>query len=205
MPFDLKADFEKFVDYYESSFRLFDQTLYDLCGNNPKHDKLDLINAKLWLIGRGLSSGVERHIKKKPGESALGKLAGHLLQHHKEVDLLICQLQGLKERLGLEALKTIVLAHGKFCSLVSRIAQKRQCGLSPPSIFITMRLSCRFSINLPMGKLAAVGKLGENGTRNLSKCSRPQREAMAITTGTCCASGSYTVNFGSFPIWQLCG
>ncbi len=34
--------------------------LYELCGNNPYHQKKDVVLAKIWLIGRGYAAAIER-------------------------------------------------------------------------------------------------------------------------------------------------
>ena len=34
--------------------------LYDLCKNNPTHDKLEIVIAKIWLIGRSYAAAIER-------------------------------------------------------------------------------------------------------------------------------------------------
>ncbi len=41
------------------------QALYDLCHRNPKHDRDDVITAKIWLIGRAYSAAIERRRETK--------------------------------------------------------------------------------------------------------------------------------------------
>jgi hypothetical protein len=39
---------------------LGNQVLYDLCSEHPRHDRADVIIAKVWLIGRSYSAAIER-------------------------------------------------------------------------------------------------------------------------------------------------
>jgi hypothetical protein len=111
------------VDYYEKESSLLDRTLYRLCEEHPCHTDIGAVNAKLWLIGRGFSTGVERQIKSSgvPG-SSLEKMAVHLRKNGNAVDQIIQDLRQLKEPLDLEKLQSVVAEHGKFCRLASRIA-----------------------------------------------------------------------------------
>ena len=49
-------DFAKKESYWD----LGNQTLYDLCQINPKHETYEVIISKLWLIGRAYSTAIER-------------------------------------------------------------------------------------------------------------------------------------------------
>ena len=44
----------------QSAWDLGNQTLYDLCRKHPDHRSVDVIVAKMWLIGRSYASSIER-------------------------------------------------------------------------------------------------------------------------------------------------
>jgi hypothetical protein len=125
MSLDL-LDYRRCVASHQREGVLLDRTLYALCDEHPQHTDPGAINAKLWLVGRGFATGVERQIKSSNSQgSSLGKLAAHLLANGREVDKTIKELRHLAEPLDANKLSTIVSAHGRYCDLVSRIARKK--------------------------------------------------------------------------------
>src|SRR5579871_4932592 len=65
LPFDSERYLE-LVKRYDSIVRLLDQTIYDLCAAHPDHKSAASVHAKVWIIARTLSSGLERAIKSEP-------------------------------------------------------------------------------------------------------------------------------------------
>src|SRR5262245_54011223 len=49
--------------------------LYDICAKYPKHDRDDVIVAKIWLIGRSYAAAIERR-------SEVGEFRGDLFYSH---------------------------------------------------------------------------------------------------------------------------
>ncbi len=134
--FDIK-DLERSSRGYQSDWALFDNTLYGLCQENPAHSDRGAVNAKLWLIGRGMATGIERHVKASGGMgSSLDKVAGFLHTNHHAVDSLVQRVRQLKEPLDLEKLAEVVSAHGRFCQLVSQLAQRDQVLVSFASKYL---------------------------------------------------------------------
>ncbi len=124
MTFSLVSDYGAHVEEYRSNWDVFDKTLYTLCDKHTSHADLGATNAKLWLIGRALATGVERHVPKSKGQgSSLDKMAAHLHRNSREADELIQRLRAISEPLDSSKLADIVGLHGKFCKLVSRIAR----------------------------------------------------------------------------------
>jgi len=63
MAISLDKKFREMRRFSEQHGNLLDQTLYDLCKRHPNHTDIGEIAAKLWLIGRGFATGVERQIR----------------------------------------------------------------------------------------------------------------------------------------------
>jgi hypothetical protein len=109
------------------SIRVWDfanKVLYDLCKQNPDHNRDDVIIAKIWLIGRTYAAAIERRrksggilgdafyekkvapmIRKSPIDAWLNALhAGSsddlalTLETHKNVMDLFCKISGLEKR-----------------------------------------------------------------------------------------------------------
>jgi hypothetical protein len=120
------ADYLESVDSYKREGRLLDDTLYQLCYEHPGHTDPGVVNAKLWLIGRGFATGVERHIPStgKQG-SSLGKMTVHLLRNAYAVDQIVRRLRQLHEPLDTGKLQVVITQHGKFCRIASRIARSK--------------------------------------------------------------------------------
>ena len=56
----LNARFVKSALERQSAWDLGNQTLYDLCRKHPDHRSVNVIVAKMWLIGRSYASSIER-------------------------------------------------------------------------------------------------------------------------------------------------
>ena len=65
----LNARFVKSALERQSAWDLGNQTLYDLCRKHPDHRSVDVIVAKMWLIGRSYASSIER---RRDSQSAKG-------------------------------------------------------------------------------------------------------------------------------------
>jgi hypothetical protein len=125
------------VKYHEREGMLLDRTLYQLCAEHPRHDTIGAVNAKLWLIGRGFATGIERHVRSFGTQgSSLGRVAEHLLRHRVEVDEIVQQLRELAEPIDVETLSKVVALHGQFCKLVSRIANGKKVLVSFASKYL---------------------------------------------------------------------
>lgn len=65
----LNVRFVKSVLDRQSAWDLGNQTLYNLCLKHPDHRSVDVIVAKMWLIGRSYASSIER---RRDSQSAKG-------------------------------------------------------------------------------------------------------------------------------------
>jgi hypothetical protein len=124
---DIRKAFLACAKYHKEQGELIDRILYTLCVNYPDHKAIGEINAKLWLIGRGFATGIERQIRSSGTQgSSLSKLAEHLLRNRTEIDAIIASLRQLSEPLDLDKLPGIVQEHGKFCRILSGITKHRK-------------------------------------------------------------------------------
>jgi hypothetical protein len=110
---------------------MLENTLYDLCRRHPSHAERAASNAKLWLIGRGFATGIERQIKSRGGQgSSMNILCEHVHRNHSTVDAVVGLLSGIAEPLNEDKLHDIAIAHGQFCRLLRPVLRK---GVSPRS------------------------------------------------------------------------
>src|SRR5437899_11357794 len=54
----LRVDVDYAID--NTVWNLGNDVLYDLCRNHPKHRRVEVVAAKVWLIGRSYATGLER-------------------------------------------------------------------------------------------------------------------------------------------------
>jgi hypothetical protein len=108
-------------DFKEESELLY-RTLRQLCTEYPGHGEMKEVYAKVWLIGRGYATQIERKVKSEntPG-SALSKVAKHILASGVEIDSLLRQLPDREERLTREVVQSILRVHGQFSNLLKSI------------------------------------------------------------------------------------
>jgi hypothetical protein len=108
------------------NWAVLEGTLYRLCREYPGHADRAGANAKLWLIGRGLVTGIERQIAATGGQgSTMLALCGHVHANHEQVDEIIGRIREINEPLNPENLRTIVKAHGSFSRLLQPVLRER--------------------------------------------------------------------------------
>lgn len=66
-----------------------DDVLYELCREHPGHADRRTATAKLALIGRAYSAGLERRVTPPKGQQAITVIAEFVHAHHSEVDAII--------------------------------------------------------------------------------------------------------------------
>lgn len=111
-----------------------DDVLYRLCAKSPGHSSRRTVTAKLALVGRAYSAGLERCVTPPKGEQAITVIADFVTAHGNEVDAIIEPVRLLEEPLTDAALKSIVA--GMALSWGSCMASQRRAGLRarlPPS------------------------------------------------------------------------
>lgn len=125
-------------DKYKKEDWLIDQVLYELCSKNPGHNRRDVINAKVSIIGRTYATGIERQIlsDKKQQGSAMMKLQDCFYDYKEYIVPLLAPLKIISEPLNTDKLEKIVKIHGKLTQLIrkiTRVSKKTREKLSPRS------------------------------------------------------------------------
>jgi len=135
LKFDSK-EYSEAVRYFNKNVQLLDQTIHDLCAEHPDHKDTASVHAKVWIIARTLSSGLERTIKSKGiGQGgALTLVRDEILKNGKRIDSLVADLKTICEPLSVEKLQKIVSIHGEILRLLQSIARK------PPRSFVSKYL-----------------------------------------------------------------
>lgn len=95
-----------------------DDVLYRLCATSPGHSSRRTVTAKLALVGRAYSAGLERCVTPPKDEQAITVIADFVTAHGNEVDAIIEPVRLLEEPLTDAALKSIVAAHGALLGLL---------------------------------------------------------------------------------------
>lgn len=117
-----------------------DLILYRICREAPHHNDLGEATAKLTIIGRSYSTGIERVIRsKKTQGSSIERLAGHVHKNATEVDKQLNRIR-LFDGSHAEHFREAVDVHGRLVKLLSSI-----CTRSPRS-FVSkyMHFHCPF-------------------------------------------------------------
>lgn len=121
----MKNDWPKYEeawDDYKRDWRILDECLYRLCSDNPGHNSLDAINAKVWIIGRAYATGIERSAEKGPGQ-ALGRVARCLFENRQGVNSIFNELETISEPLSIEKLSVILGLHGRLNQILKGAKQ----------------------------------------------------------------------------------
>lgn len=135
-------EYSEAVRYFDENVRLLDETIHGLCAEHPDHKDPASVHAKVWIIARTLSSGLERVIKSKGARQgrALTRVRDEILKNGKRIDGLMADLKTIREPLSAEKLRKIVSIHGEILILLQPIARK------PPRSFVSKYLHFHNSV-----------------------------------------------------------
>jgi hypothetical protein len=132
-----EGDYGRSQDEYAAEWGVLDETLYELCRKNPCHVPSDAVFAKVFIIGRTYSTGIERQVKSKGSQgSSISQVAERFVTNGKELDDSLRRLSTISEPLGPEKLQTIVETHGRILRLLQPITRKGQSPRSFVSKYI---------------------------------------------------------------------
>lgn len=95
-----------------------DEVLYRTCAESPTHTDRRTITAKLALVGRAYSAGLERCVTPPPGQQSITVIADFVTAHGAEVDAAIEPLLALEEPLTSDDVQSIVRAHGALLKVL---------------------------------------------------------------------------------------
>jgi hypothetical protein len=103
---------------FDRDWGLVDDVLRELCRRHPEHKDRRTTTAKVALIGRAYSAGLERRVTPPKGQQAIVVIADYFERHGAEVDEILAPLQPIDEPLSLQGMATIVGVHGRFTQLL---------------------------------------------------------------------------------------
>ena len=115
---------ERAARAFDTSWGAVDEVLYGICERHPDHSDRRAVTAKIALIDRAYSAGLERQVKPDEGEQAIVKIAAFMLDHASEVDQVIAGLDALREPLDRAAMTVIVHQHGRFTTLLRPVTER---------------------------------------------------------------------------------
>lgn len=103
---------------FDRDWGAVDEVLYDLCRCYPGHSDRRTLTAKVVLIDRAYSAGLQRQVDPDQGAQAITKIADFIVEHGSELDAFTDELALLREPLDAAAMATIVSLHGRFTTLL---------------------------------------------------------------------------------------
>lgn len=106
---------------FDQDWGAVDDVLYQLCREHPDHADRRIVTAKLALIGRAYSAGLERRVSPPKGQQAITVIAEFVHAHHAEADAIIKDLAVVQEPLTAQAMRGIVGFHGRFTKLLREV------------------------------------------------------------------------------------
>jgi len=130
------ARYDAAVEDRERNWAATDEALYYLCKRLPGHQSANAVNAKLSIIARAYSTGIERKIEtpkqRRIGQQdkALTKLAQHVFKGRSKIDAMINTLAAMSEPLTLDNLRIIVREHGRFVKMLRPLLIRGQSSRS---------------------------------------------------------------------------
>ncbi|GEM_PF-549495 len=117
-----QAELDAAAAAFERDWGGVDEALCRLCREHPAHDDRRAVTAKLALIDRAYSAGLERRVSPPPGEQAITVIADFCLAHASAIDDLVGRIASLREPLTTETMAEIVEVHGCFTRLLQGVA-----------------------------------------------------------------------------------
>jgi hypothetical protein len=103
---------------FDRDWGAVDEVLYRLCREHPGHEDRRWATAKVALIGRAYSAGLERRVTPPKGQQAIVVIADYFERRGAEIDEIVAPLRPLKEPLSVKDMEAIVAAHGRFTQLL---------------------------------------------------------------------------------------
>jgi len=91
-----------------------DDVLRELCRRHPEHTDRRSVTAKVALIGRAYSAGLERRVTPPEGQQAIVVIADYFERHGAKVDEILAPLHPIDEPLSLQGMAIIVGVHGRL-------------------------------------------------------------------------------------------
>jgi hypothetical protein len=128
-----QTELDQAAEAFDRDWGVVDEVLYGICRAHPGHAVRREVTAKVALVDRAYSAGLERQVIPDEGSQAITKIADFVADRAADVDAVIAGLAGLREPLDGEAMAEIVQAHGCFVDLLRRIPTRGTPPRSPRS------------------------------------------------------------------------
>ncbi|MGD0997110.1 MAG: hypothetical protein ABR941_02155 [Thermoleophilia bacterium] len=106
---------------FDRDWGAVDEVLHGICERHPGHSDRRAVTAKIALVDRAYSAGLERQVRPNEGEQAIVKIAAFMLDQASEVDEIIAGLDALHEPLDKTAMTVVVVQHGRLTALLREI------------------------------------------------------------------------------------
>ncbi len=117
-----QAELDRASEDFDRDWGAVDEVLYDICRRYPDHSDRRGLTAKIALVGRAYSAGLERRVTPPEAKQAITVIADFVHEHRAEVDAIVADVRELREPLTAAAMRDIVDLHGRFCTLLRGVA-----------------------------------------------------------------------------------
>jgi len=112
------AQLEAASTAFDRDWGAVDDTLYAICRQYPDHSDRRGMTAKLALIGRAYSAGLERRVSPPKGQQAITIIADYVYEHRGVVDAIIGDVMAVQEPLAVGDMQQLVAQHGRLTGLL---------------------------------------------------------------------------------------
>jgi hypothetical protein len=127
----LQHEYEESKQDYILNWKTLDEVLYRICCDYPTHNDPAAVNAKIYIIGRTYTTGIERKVPTTGAQSSsMSQVAELFFKHRRDIDSWLVHLGKISEPLTMLKIRKIVLFHGL---LVNRLTSITRNGQSTPS------------------------------------------------------------------------
>jgi hypothetical protein len=116
-----QADLERAAEDFDGDWGGVDEVLYGICRAHPGHAVRREVTAKIALIDRAYSAGLERRVTPPPGQQAISVIAQFVIANAGRIDGIIESIRPLREPLTSSVMAEIVAQHGRLTSLLQKV------------------------------------------------------------------------------------
>lgn len=127
----LASDYYNSKHEYAQNWKTVDHTLYRLCSDHRSHNRLSSVTAKVAIIGRTYTTGIERKISTAGTQgSSITQVARCFFKHRKKMNRWFTRLGKLAEPLTSSNITEILSIHGLILQLLTKITINEQLARS---------------------------------------------------------------------------
>jgi hypothetical protein len=130
-------EYEESHEDYLRGWKTLDEVLYRLCRVHPNHIDPGANNAKIYIIGRTYTTGIERKIPTTGAQSSsMSQVSDLFLKHHENIDRWFARVATVSEPLTGLGIRKILLYHGLLVNCLSTITRDKQSSRSFASKYL---------------------------------------------------------------------